>query len=210
MTSDNNGRKRGDETCAHKDYASSVSQFLTRNRSDTNSPYRNNITLSRANVLPLIYPAIEHWLGPQVMTALSRCYAEHYPSVHWDINQYGSRFHELITAQRQGSKADAYPWHVLGQVAQLEYALCQLYYEAALPPEQLTEQSLEDATHSKTLHLPDVSPHTLSMIKEHHALMDSPILIDPSQDNDTTVVHVYRKDFRFAVFLETPAPRQDA
>ena len=94
--------------------------------------YRNNYSTGLTDALGHIFPSCKKYLGEDLFSALAVVYSQLNPSKHWDINQYGEHFPELIAAQ-QPHKYRSIDWKTAGYLAKIEYALNNAYY-AANPP----------------------------------------------------------------------------
>ncbi|MFT7559967.1 MAG: hypothetical protein ACI93R_001882 [Flavobacteriales bacterium] len=109
-----------------------VNAILCQSKSDNACSslkvYENNFLSAKIQSLCLNYPCVTQLLGDEITAALSKVYAQHYPSQHWDLNVYGQSFHQFIAKQNLGPKAHLRPWEALGHLAQIESALVQCYY----------------------------------------------------------------------------------
>lgn len=92
------------------------------------SAYTNNYLLGHAAALANTFLLSQKVLSEDVFSALGKVYTEHYPPTNWDLNLYGSQFPAFLGAQVHGPKADAFNWHLVADIAAVEYAITQQYY----------------------------------------------------------------------------------
>lgn len=92
------------------------------------SAYTNNYMGVHALALHNIFLCVRSQLGETPFAALSNVYVQHFPASQWDINRYGEQFSELLAAQVNGAKADAFDWPALAALAAVEYAITAQYY----------------------------------------------------------------------------------
>ena len=128
-------------------------QYFAHQVVPTTDAYATNVLAGKTRALINNYPAVQAILGADIFHALATVYVQHQnrfmsDQPDWDINQIGEGFSALLLAQQQGTKANAFAWQALSQLADIEYGLVQLYYS----------DSVEIETH-QTL-LPRVLPST--------------------------------------------------
>lgn len=111
-------------------YESSLTKFTTMLEAQNInvSVYVNNTLAVHCGALSSVYPITKHCLGEQLFNPLAKVYSDHYPSDIWDINQYGSAFSELLSAQVNSPKKSDIDWFYISRIAALEYAIVRCYY----------------------------------------------------------------------------------
>ena len=90
--------------------------------------YGNNYRGAHIRALQNTYLTVQHYLEPDIFSALALVYVRHYPPTHWDLNIYGKDFSELLAAQTKSAKAQEADWIVLAMIARIEYAISHAYY----------------------------------------------------------------------------------
>ena len=95
---------------------------------DDVAPYTNNYLGVHRMALGNIYLCVKEVLGDGSFAALAGVYVKHFPASQWDVNRYGERFSELLAAQVNGVKADAFDWPAIAALAAIEYAITEQYY----------------------------------------------------------------------------------
>jgi len=115
------------------------------------APYTNNYLGVHRLALGNIYLCVKEVLGEGPFGALSSVYVKHFPASQWDVNRYGEHFSELLAAQVNGAKADAFDWPAIAALAAIEYAITEQYY-ADKNLKQGGEPTLIDAEEAVQLH----------------------------------------------------------
>lgn len=152
------------------------------------APYTNNYLGVHRLALGNIYLCVKEVLGEGPFGALSSVYVQHFPASQWDVNRYGEHFSELLAAQVNGTRADAFDWPAIAGLAAIEYAITEQYY-ADKDLEQGGEPILIDADESIQLHQDWI--HSLAALHPY-ADIAAKLLFKSS-------VAVWREDLRIKV-----------
>ncbi|WP_215780285.1 DNA-binding domain-containing protein [Paludibacterium sp. B53371] len=95
--------------------------------------YRQSVLSNLAGALQLTYPLVGRIVGEPFMQAVTRRYAQRYPSKSGDLNRYGEAFPAFLA----GLEAVAgLPY--LPDVARLEWLMLQVSGAADAPPQDLS------------------------------------------------------------------------
>lgn len=120
-------------------YAESLQNFCDAVLDDKQkvAVYSNNYRGAHIQSLHNTYLTVQHYLEPDIFSALTLVYVQHYPPTHWDLNIYGKDFSELLAAQTKSTKAKTADWTLLAMIARIEYAISYIYYGYSQQPERL-------------------------------------------------------------------------
>lgn len=121
-------------------YAESLQSFcdaVIENKKEV-AAYGNNYRGAHIRALQNTYLTVQHYLAPNIFSALAFTYVQYYPPTQWDLNIYGEDFPELLAAQTKSSKANEVDWMLLAMIARIEYAISRAYYGYTGKPEPLS------------------------------------------------------------------------
>ena len=109
-------------TCpgASTGYATALQRFADAVLAEESpvAPYTNNYLGAHIRALGTTFEGVRQRLGGPVFDALAQVYARHYPAQAWD----------LLEAQIEGVRGEAFPWRALARLARREYAATVTYY----------------------------------------------------------------------------------